>query len=181
MRVTFTVVCVLLAAVLVTGQEEPKEKKKSPWKSRQKRSVIMLPSNTSVTLTFDMSMPIPALSQNLGFYNMRLPFRFFIPTYNQLTSYYGRESREDQENEIDHEYHRQEQERSNEERRFIYKSIESLLSRYAYQIYKDLNRASIIYTVDEIVLESMEWLAFNEQSVNYPKLRSVTTIYLGTH
>ena len=80
-------------------------------------------------------MPIYALAPQAGFYNMRVPFRFFIPTYNQLTSYYGRtESREDlQDNEIEHD--RQEQERANEERRFIYKNMESLLSRYRTIIY----------------------------------------------
>lgn len=100
-------------------------------KSRHKRSVILLPQNTSITITFDLSMPVAALRSQSAFYNMRVPFRFFIPTYNQLTSYYGRtESREDDEdNEIEQVY-RQEQERANEERRFIYKSFESLLSRY---------------------------------------------------
>ena len=80
-------------------------------------------------------MPIYALAPQAGFYNMRVPFTFFIPTYNQLTSYYGRtESREDlQDNEIEHD--RQEQERANEERRFIYKNMESLLSRYRTIIY----------------------------------------------
>lgn len=74
-------------------------------------------------------MPVRALAQQSGFYNMRVPFRFFIPTYDQLTSFYGRdESREDDVNEIE-QIHRQEQERANEERRYIYKNMESLLSR----------------------------------------------------
>lgn len=131
MRLIIFTLSILLGAMFVVGLEESKDTtNKKPWKSRQKRSVILLPSNTSITITFDLSMPVAALAQNLAFYNMRLPFRFFIPTYNQLTSYYGRDSREDQENEIDQQYHRQEQERANEERRFVYKSIESLLSRY---------------------------------------------------
>lgn len=97
---------------------------------RHKRSVILLPENTSVTVTFDMSMPIYALSAQAGFYNMRVPFRFFIPTYNQLTYHYSRVgSEEDSDNEIE-KIHNLEQERANEERRFIYKSMESLLSRY---------------------------------------------------
>jgi hypothetical protein len=91
--------------------------------------VILLPANTSITITFDLSMPVRALAQQSGFYNMRVPFRFFIPTYDQLTSFYGRdESREDDVNEIE-QIHRQEQERANEERRYIYKNMESLLSR----------------------------------------------------
>jgi hypothetical protein len=97
--------------------------------ARHKRSVILLPANTSITITFDLSMPVSALAQQAAFYNMRVPFRFFIPTYDQLTSFYGRtESREDDDNEIEH-IHRQEQERANEERRYIYKNMESLLSR----------------------------------------------------
>lgn len=97
--------------------------------ARQKRSVILLPANTSITITFDLSMPVRALAQQAAFYNMRVPFRFFIPTYDQLTSFYGRtESREDDDNEIE-QIHRQEQERANEERRYIYKNMESLLSR----------------------------------------------------
>ncbi len=96
---------------------------------RHKRSVILLPANTSITITFDLSMPVRALAQQAAFYNMRVPFRFFIPTYDQLTSFYGRdESREDDDNEIE-QIHRQEQERANEERRYIYKNMESLLSR----------------------------------------------------
>jgi hypothetical protein len=96
---------------------------------RHKRSVILLPANTSITITFDLSMPVRALAQQSGFYNMRVPFRFFIPTYDQLTSFYGRdESREDDVNEIE-QIHQQEQERANEERRYIYKNMESLLSR----------------------------------------------------
>ena len=38
--------------------------------SRQKRSVILLPSNTSITLTFDLSMPVTPLATQLAFYNM---------------------------------------------------------------------------------------------------------------
>lgn len=94
---------------------------------RLKRSVILLPANTSITVTFDLSMPVRALASQAGFYNMRVPFRFFIPTYDQLTSFYT-ESREDDGNQID-QIHRQEQERANDERRFIYRSMESLLSR----------------------------------------------------
>lgn len=105
------------------------ETKQFDQRSRSKRSVILLPRNTSITITFDLSMPVTALASQSGFYNMRVPFRFFIPTYNQLTSYYGRtESREYDENELNS-IHRQEQERANEERRFIYKNFESLLSR----------------------------------------------------
>ncbi|KZS11988.1 Uncharacterized protein APZ42_023177 [Daphnia magna] len=95
---------------------------------RLKRSVILLPANTSITVTFDLSMPVRALASQAGFYNMRVPFRFFIPTYDQLTSFYT-ESREDDGNQID-QIHRQEQERANDERRFIYRSMESLLSSF---------------------------------------------------
>lgn len=94
---------------------------------RQKRSLILLPANTSITVTFDLSMPVRALASQSGFYNMRVPFRFFIPTYDQLTAFYT-ESREDDVNQIE-QIHRQEQERANEERRYIYRSMESLLSR----------------------------------------------------
>ena len=98
--------------------------------ARHKRSVILLPANTSITITFDLSMPVRALAQQAAFYNMRVPFRFFIPTYDQLTSFYGRtESREDEDNNEIEQIHRQEQERANEERRYIYKNMESLLSR----------------------------------------------------
>lgn len=120
----------LIILTTVNGFDET-AKNNSSKNSRQKRSVILLPPNTSITITFDLSLPVAALAQQLGFYNMRLPFRFFIPTYNQLSSYYGRaDSREDEDNEIEQHYYRQEQERANEERRFIYKNIESFLSRY---------------------------------------------------
>lgn len=123
------VIALSLIVFLVTvGQSYQKENEK---KSRHKRSVILLPQNTSITVTFDLSMPVVPLRSQSSFYNMRVPFRFFIPTYNQLTSYYGRtESREDDEDNEIEQIHRQEQERANEERRFIYKNAESLLSRY---------------------------------------------------
>ena len=126
---------ILFLASLCQSFESDKSVEKNERKIRNKRSVILLPQNTSITVTLDLSMPIYALAPQAGFYNMRVPFRFFIPTYNQLTSYYGRtESREDlQDNEIEHD--RQEQERANEERRFIYKNMESLLSRYRTIIY----------------------------------------------
>lgn len=150
---------------------------KNGGKLRNKRSVILLPANTSITVTLDLSMPVPALVQQSGFYNMRVPFRFFIPTYNQLTSYYGRsESREDQDNEIE-QVHRQEQERANEERRFIYKNMESLLARYNSIICN-----TIIYVVFSYftVSELMEWLAFNEPFANCPRHQLGITTYWGT-
>lgn len=120
---------ILLCANQGIAFQESDGVKNTQQEIRHKRSVILLPANTSITITFDLSMPVPALVSQSGFYNMRVPFRFFIPTYNQLVSSYGRtESREDDENQIEH-IQRHEQERANEERRFIYKSIESLLSR----------------------------------------------------
>lgn len=83
-------------------------------------------------------MPIYALTAQAGFYNMRVPFRFFIPTYNQLASSYSRVgSYEESDNEIE-QIHQMEQERANEERRFIYKNMESLLSRLHYRSYQVL-------------------------------------------
>lgn len=74
-------------------------------------------------------MPVYPLQSQSGFYNMRVPFRFFIPSYNQLTAYYGRyESKEDEASNQIERFHLSEQERANEERRFIYKNLESLLS-----------------------------------------------------
>lgn len=99
---------------------------------RHRRSVILLPANSSITITFDLSMRVYPLQAQSAFYNMRVPFRFTIPSYNELTTYYGKyESKEltDQDNQLER-FHISEQERSNEERRFIYKNLESLLSGY---------------------------------------------------
>lgn len=77
-------------------------------------------------------MRVYPLQAQSAFYNMRVPFRFTIPSYNELTTYYGKyESKEltDQDNQLER-FHISEQERSNEERRFIYKNLESLLSGY---------------------------------------------------
>ncbi len=135
MQLKTNIVFLVLLTTMVKCKEGVEEyqaednEKTGPKKSREKRSVILLPAGTSITITFDLSMPVAALAAQLGFYNMRVPFRFFIPTYNQITSYYGRTD-EDQDNEIERQFHQQEQERANEERRFIYKNIESLLSRH---------------------------------------------------
>jgi hypothetical protein len=55
---------IFLASIALSFAESHKER------SRQKRSVILLPSNTSITLTFDLSMPVAPLASQLAFYNM---------------------------------------------------------------------------------------------------------------
>ena len=95
-------------------------------KVRRKRSMLALPANSSISIKLDLSVPITALTGSRAFYNMRLPFDFFIPTVDQLLAPSGRESSE--ENDIyDRDHH--EQQRKHEERRYIYKSMESFLSR----------------------------------------------------
>ena len=62
--------------------------------------------------------------------DIHLPFRYWVPTYDQLFSVYGR-SEEDgsDERESLERYHSEELERSNRERRYIYKHIESVFSK----------------------------------------------------
>ena len=91
---------------------------------RGKRTTLALPSKTAATVTFDLSVPINAMATSGAYYNMKLPFRFFIPTIEELTNPSARMG------EIDDEMEDYDQQRSHEERRFIYKSIESLVSRY---------------------------------------------------
>ena len=91
---------------------------------RRRRSVLALPSKTSSTVTFDISVPVAPLRSNGGYYNMRLPFRFFIPTVEELSDADG--SRAGYDDDVDG----HDQRRSHDQRRFIYKNMESLMSRY---------------------------------------------------
>ena len=60
----------LSATIAVCLDENPHLSEKTEKISRQKRSVILLPSNTSITITFDLSMPVQALATQSAFYNM---------------------------------------------------------------------------------------------------------------
>ena len=102
-----------VALLLVIGTEA----------GRRRRVTLALPSKTAATVTFDISVPINAMATSGAYYNMRLPFRFFIPTVEELTNPTRRTG------EADDEMEDYDQQRSHEERRFIYKTIESLVSR----------------------------------------------------
>lgn len=92
-------------------------------KSRAKRSVINLPNKSAVLVTIDYQIPVNPLNASLVYFNVKLPFRFFMPTYDQLTGNGRVGDGFDRYNEI-------EEERSHQERRSIYKQMESVFTRY---------------------------------------------------
>ena len=62
--------------------------------------------------------------------NFDLPFRFVLPTYTQLNSLYSTLGRIDDEsggNKLDYDF--LEEQRSNEQRRFIYRHLESMFEK----------------------------------------------------
>lgn len=109
-------VALLLVVVVVIGTEA----------RRGRRSTLAFPSKTACTVTFDLSVPINTLATSGAYYNMKLPFRFFIPTVEELTNPSDRTGEDDADMEDN------DQQRSHEERRFIYKSIESMISSFGF-------------------------------------------------
>jgi len=63
--------------------------------------------------------------------NFDLPFRFVLPTYTQLNSLYSTLGRIDDENGDDNkvDYDFLEEQRSNEQRRLIYRHLESMFEK----------------------------------------------------
>ena len=137
-------VCVLLSAV--TSQcssqdpETPGTLQSDPVQriSRQKRSFLSFPNKTSLTVTLDLMWPVNYMPKAPTFFNIHLPFRYWVPTYDQLFAAYGKEEYSDEtsnENSIGYyrKYHDEEMERANRERRYVYKHIESMFSKYLTQ------------------------------------------------
>ena len=107
-------------------------------RKRLKRATLSLPDNTSCKITLSYSMSIDPLNNTFSSLNLDLPFRFVLPTYTQLNTLYSTLGKMDEEsggdgNEIDYEV--LEEQRTNEQRRSIYKHIETIFARYFQLFY----------------------------------------------
>lgn len=83
-------------------------------------------------------MSIDPLNNTFSSLNLDLPFRFVLPTYTQLNTLYSTLGKMDEEsggdgNVIDYEF--LEEQRTNEQRRSIYKHLETIFARYFQLFY----------------------------------------------
>ena len=133
-------ICLLLLVVgwfvlsTVTGSDEELLPKR-----RLKRATLSLPDNTSLKITLCYSMAVDPLNNTFSSLNVDLPFRFVLPTYTQLSTLYstlGKMGEEDGSNEIDYEF--LEEQRTNEQRRSIYRHLESIFEGYFWNLWSVL-------------------------------------------
>lgn len=100
-----------------------------------RRTALSLPDNTSLKISFDMSVGISPLNNTFSSFTMSLPFRFVLPTFTQLNNRYGNLNQLENDlsegqvksNLIDYEF--LEEQRANEQRRSIYQHIEILFKK----------------------------------------------------
>lgn len=123
-----------------TGENPRKSNYQQP-KRRVRRAALSLPDNTSLKLDFYFSVSIDPLNNTFTSFNVELPFRFVLPTYDQLSTVYSSlgkldndlsddRQQDDQEisNVIDYEF--LEEQRANEQRRTIFRHLETLFKKY---------------------------------------------------
>ena len=104
-------------------------------KRSSSRAALSLPDNTSLKISFDMSVGISPLNNTFSSFTMSLPFRFVLPTYTELNNRYGSLDQLEKDlsegqtksNVIDYEF--LEEQRANEQRRTIYQHIETLFKK----------------------------------------------------
>lgn len=99
-----------------------------------------------------------------------------MPTYDQLVEAYSSKQRLE-ENAIDLDYDFLEEQRSNEERRYIYKTLEAMIEKWKNLSNSPLfislfNQIGCIIVVLDSGLGLMGKLAWNEPYANWPMLHS---------
>ena len=121
-----------------TGDEAKGGKfEQTPERRRTRRAALSLPDNTSFKIEFDLSVGISPLNNTFTSLTLILPFRFVLPTYQQLNERYSNlrryssdlrdEDDEETGNLIDYEF--LEEQRANEQRRTIYQHVENLFKK----------------------------------------------------
>lgn len=96
---------------------------------RHKRSALSVPNNTTCLIRIDLSFTVTPMEKLTSTYlTIDIPFLFVMPTYDQLVEAYSQKQRLE-ENAIDLDYEFLEEQRSNEERRFIYKTLEAMIEK----------------------------------------------------
>lgn len=104
-------------------------------KRRSRRAALSLPDNTSCKISFDLSVNIDPLNNTYTSLTLSLPFRFVLPTYQQLNDRYETlakleddlSGQENLNNLIDYDF--LEEQRANEQRQTIYQHIETMFTK----------------------------------------------------
>lgn len=109
--------------------------------NRQRRAALSLPSDSSITITTDLIVPVlPLLNTTLTYLWFDFPITYAVPTASDLHNLYSSFSSERENengddvgdekssNEIDVDFI--EEHRANSDRRIVYKYFEGLLQRY---------------------------------------------------
>ena len=123
------VVVVLCSLALVQCVTNADDELSLNGHQRQKRSALSVPNNTTCLIRLDVSFTVKPMEQLTKTYlTIDLPFLFTMPTYDQLAEAYGNKQRLE-ENAIELDYEFLEEQRSNEERRYIYKTLEAMIEK----------------------------------------------------
>jgi len=124
-----SIAIVLCSLAFLLGATYADDELNQSGHQRQKRSALSVPNNTTCLIRLDVSFTVTPMEKLTSTYlTIDLPFLFVMPTYDQLVEAYSSKQRLE-ENAIDLDYDFLEEQRSNEERRYIYKTLEAMIEK----------------------------------------------------